>query len=149
MARYAVSNLLGLLGAVIGGAAGFYLYRWLLNQGYVGLMIPGAFLGLGCSLLARHPSLIRGLFCGFAGLFLTLFTFWQNMPPPLDPFMEFLKKVNDISTPMKVMGVLGTLIAFWLGKDAGLVGRSRRDEPGRSPAAAREPQPQPEQGEKV
>ena len=42
----------------------------------MGLMIPGAFLGLGCSLLARHPSIVRGVFCGIAALGLSLFTEW-------------------------------------------------------------------------
>ena len=149
MARYAVSNLLGLVGAAIGGVAGFYAYRWLLNQGYIGLMIPGAFLGLGCSLLARHPSMVRGVFCGIAGLFLTLYTFWCNMPPPLDPFAEFLKGANDLSQVTKLMGGLGTLIAFWLGKDAALAWRSRREEPSRAQVAEPQPHPQPEQGEKV
>ncbi len=53
MTRYLVSNLLGLVGAAIGGVAGFYIYRWVLSQGFIGGMIPGAFLGLGCSFAVR------------------------------------------------------------------------------------------------
>ena len=76
MPRHLISNLLGLVGAVIGGALGFYTFGWLLGQGFYGLMIPGALLGLGCSLLAQHPSTIRGILCGLAALGLGLYTEW-------------------------------------------------------------------------
>ena len=46
-----ISNVLGLVGAIVGGVLGFYTFGWLLSYGFYGLMIPGAFLGLGCSLL--------------------------------------------------------------------------------------------------
>ena len=58
MSRYLISNVLGLVGAIAGGVLGFYTFRWLLGQGFYGLIIPGAFLGLGCSLL-RTASLGR------------------------------------------------------------------------------------------
>ena len=67
--------------ARFGGVLGFYTFRWLLGQGFYGLMIPGAFLGLGCSLLAQHPSVVRGVFCGIAAFALSQFTEWYF---PLD-----------------------------------------------------------------
>ena len=124
MTRYLVSNLLGLVGAAVGGVLGFYAYNWLLSQGFVGLMIPGAFLGLGCSLLARHPSTARGLVCGVAGLFLSLFTHWYNAPTDLS-FLAFVKGAWDLLPVTKLMAGLGTFIAFWLAKDAGVPGRAR------------------------
>jgi hypothetical protein len=124
MSRYLISNLLGLVGAALGGVAGFYAYNWILTQGLVGLMIPGAFLGLGCSLLARHPSILRGIVCGIAGLFLSLFTHWYNAPTDAS-FLEFLKGAKDLLPITLLMAGLGTFIAFWLGKDAGLARRSR------------------------
>ncbi len=36
MPRYLISNLLGLVGAVIGGVLGFYTFRWLHGQGFYG-----------------------------------------------------------------------------------------------------------------
>ncbi len=59
MLRLVISNLLGLAGAAVGGVLGFYIFGWMFERGWYGLMIPGAFLGLGCSMLARHPSLAR------------------------------------------------------------------------------------------
>src|SRR5262245_61520359 len=71
-----ISNMLGLVGAIIGGVLGFYTFRWLVGHGFYGLAIPGAFLGLGCSLLARHSSIPRGIACGVAALVLSLYTEW-------------------------------------------------------------------------
>ena len=53
MARYAVSNLLGLVGAAIGGVAGFYTYRWILTKGFVGAddsrCVPGPGMQSACA----------------------------------------------------------------------------------------------------
>jgi hypothetical protein len=124
MSRYLISNLLGLVGATLGGVAGFYVYRWILNQGFIGGMIPGAFLGLGCSLLARHPSIPRGVVCGVAGLVLGFFTDWYTTITK-QTFWEYLLDMKSINQVILLTIAIGTLIAFWLGKDAGLAGRSR------------------------
>ena len=50
MPRLLISNMLGLVGALLGGVLGFYTFGWVLEHGFLGLMIPGALLGLGCSL---------------------------------------------------------------------------------------------------
>ena len=124
MPRYLISHLLGLVGALLGGAAGFYTYRWILSKGFIGGMIPGAFLGLGCSLLARHPSFARGVICGIAGLVLGFFTDWYTNDTD-DTFWVYLQNVQSINQVVLLTIVIGTFIAFWLGKDAGLAGRSR------------------------
>jgi hypothetical protein len=124
MSRYLISNLLGLVGAALGGVAGFYVYRWILHQGFIGGMIPGAFLGLGCSLLARHPSIARGVVCGAAGLGLGFFTDWYTTITQ-QTFWEYLLDAKSINQVILLTIALGTFIAFWLGKDAGLAGRSR------------------------
>ena len=56
MKRQLISNLLGLVGAAVGGVVGFYTFGWLEHYGFYGLAIPGSFLGLGCGLLAQHRS---------------------------------------------------------------------------------------------
>ena len=124
MPRYVISHLLGLVGAVIGGVAGFYTYKWLLSNGFVGGMIPGEFLGLGCSLLARHPSFARGAICGTAGLALGFFTDWYTTVTD-DTFWVYLQNFKSINQVYLLTIALGAFIAFWLGKDAGLSGRSR------------------------
>jgi hypothetical protein len=140
MQRYVISHILGLVGAAIGGVAGYYTYHWIYNQGFIGGMIPGAFLGLGCSLLARHPSLARGVVCGIAGLALGFFADWTTTDTT-NSFWGYLQNAKTINQVILLTIVVGAIIAFWLGKDAGLAGRSARGphagEPARPPEAPR------------
>jgi len=137
MSRLVISNLLGLAGAAVGGVVGYFIFGWLVGQGWYGLMIPGAFLGFGCSLLARHRSIARGIFCGIAALGLGLFAECRFRPFVADDsFQYFLAHVKDLSpVPTFLMLAIGTLIAFWVGKDAGFRGyvRPSRPEPASPP----------------
>ena len=58
--RQITSNLLGFIGAVVGGVLGYYTFLWIVDQGFYGMMIPGALLGLGCGLLSQHASHSEG-----------------------------------------------------------------------------------------
>ena len=51
-----ISNVLGLVGAIVGGVLGFYTFGWLFHYGFYGLMIPGAFPRAGVQ-LGGEPSL--------------------------------------------------------------------------------------------
>jgi hypothetical protein len=120
MPRRLVSNLLGLVGAIVGGVLGFYTFRWLLGQDYYGLMIPGAFLGLGCGLLSQHHSLTRGILCGVAALIFALFTEWWFRPFVADESLKhFMTHLTDLKPVTLLMAVVGAFIAFWVAKDAG------------------------------
>jgi hypothetical protein len=143
MRRLVISNLLGLVGAAAGGALGFGIFWWLWEQDYYGLMIPGALLGLGCSLLARHNSMVRGVLCGIAALGLALFSEWWLRPFDADTSLRyFLMHVKDLTPTTFLMAGIGALIAFWVGKDGGRAGSprtsTRRDEasPKKVPPAA-------------
>jgi hypothetical protein len=127
MPRHLISNLLGLVGAMVGGALGFYTFDWLRGQGFYGLMIPGALLGLGCSLLARHPSTVRGIVCGLAALGLGVYTEWHFFPFAKDDSLSyFLKNVGSLKPVTLLMIGVGALIAFWIGGDAGFSRLSTR-----------------------
>ena len=118
MARLVISNLLGLVGAIVGGVLGFYTFAWLEDKGFYGLAIPGAFLGLGCGMLSQHSSIPRGLLCGAGALGLSLFTEWKFHHFLVDNSFSYM--VNHISEKGPVtllMIALGTIIAFWVGKD--------------------------------
>ncbi len=121
MPRHLVSNLLGLVGAIVGGVLGFYTFGWLVYYGYYGLMIPGAFLGLGCSLAASHPSMIRGLLCGIAAVGLAIFTEWKYWPFAADESFSFLVTHLTSKGPVTLLMIgVGAFIAFWVGKDSGI-----------------------------
>ena len=120
MARLVISNLLGLVGAIIGGVLGFYTFAWLEDKGFYGLAIPGAFLGLGCGLLSRHNSIARGLLCGAAALGLSLFTEWKFHHFLVDNSFSYMVNHLYEKGPVTLLMIgLGTVIAFWVGKDGG------------------------------
>ncbi len=128
-----ISNLLGLVGAFVGGVLGFYTFGWLYSQGFYGLMIPGAFLGLGCGLLAQHHSVPRGVACGVAALILALLTEWRFFPFLADSSLSyFVQHLFDLKPVALLMAGIGALIAYWVGKDAGF----RWLPEGRRPAPA-------------
>jgi MFS family permease len=125
MPRLLISYLLGLVGAIIGGVIGFYTFAWLEDKGFYGLAIPGAFLGLGCGLLSQHNSITRGVLCGAGALGLSLFTEWKFHPFLVDnSFSYMVSHISEMRSVTLLMIVLGTVIAFWVGKDGGFRGLS-------------------------
>jgi hypothetical protein len=121
MPRHLVSNLLGLIGAIVGGVLGFYTFKWLEGHGFYGLAIPGAFLGLGCGLLSQHSSIPRGILCGVAALVLSLYAEWTFQTFVVDnSFSYMVTHLTDKSPVTLLMLAIGTIIAFWVGKDAGI-----------------------------
>ena len=137
MPRHLISDLLGLVGAAIGGTVGFYTFLWLLKQGYYGLIVPGAFLGLGCSVLANHRSVVRGIVCGVAAFALSQFADWYCTITD-ERFVEFIRNGRTLTPVTMLMTGVATFIAFWTGADAGIRGFSARG-PDARPAGEREP----------
>jgi hypothetical protein len=141
MPRRLVSNLLSLVGAIVGGVVGFYTFGWLVGQGFYGLMIPGALLGLGCGLAAQHHSVPRGILCGVAALPLALFSEGWFRPFEADPSLSFFAgHLADLKPLTWLMAVVGALIAFWIAKDPGFQWLPERPTPaptGRDSGASR------------
>src|ERR1700746_2246238 len=95
--RQVASCVLGLIGAVIGGALGYYIFMWIASQGFYGLMIPGALLGLGCSFLTQTRSHVLGLICAVAASALGLYSEWKFSPFVADnSFGYFLRHVTEL-----------------------------------------------------
>ena len=124
MLRHLISNLLGFVGAVVGGVAGILHVPLALETRFLRSDDPRCLPGLGCSLLARHPSNGRGSCAAWPLLGLGLFTEWRFRPFDADDsFQYFLTHVKDLSlVPTLLMIGIGALIAFWVGKDAGFRG---------------------------
>lgn len=113
---------LGLLGAVAGGAVGYFAFFLLARQGLYAMVLPGALLGLGCGALSGGKSNVLGVVCGLLGVLLGVFTEWRFAPFAADEsFSFFVTHLKDVRTMALVMIALGGLFAFWFGK-----GRERR-----------------------
>src|SRR5262249_44369444 len=58
-----MQSLLVLAGAVAGGVLGYFAFFWVAAQGFYGLIIPGALLGLGAG-IAKNRSVVLAVVCG-------------------------------------------------------------------------------------
>lgn len=107
--------VLGLVGAVIGGVAGFFAFQWILSQGFYALIIPPALLGLTAGFCARGRSVPLAVICGFAGLALAMFTEWNSFPWGNDKtFVYFLAHVTSLKPITLIMMVIGTIASYRL-----------------------------------
>jgi hypothetical protein len=133
------SNMLGLAGATVGGVLGYSIYAWIVGQGFYGLMIPGAMLGLGCSLLAQQRSLARGIVCGVAAVALGLYSEWRIFPFVADPSFTYLVTHIHLLKPLTLLMIgLGGAFGFWMGRDANpLFGEPDRPGPRTPPSNAK------------
>lgn len=134
MLNRVISTGLGLLGGVGGGLIGYHLFFWITRQGLYGLVIPGAFVGLGCGLLSRHRSALRGGVCALGALGLGLYTEWKFEPFIADDRFGYLVTHFFQLRPMtQLMIGIAVIVAFYLGKDAMIFptadeGKPRRDD---------------------
>jgi hypothetical protein len=112
-----VSLVLGLLGAVLGGALGYFVFLWGLRQGFYIIALPATLLGAGCGLLSRHRSIARGVLCGIAGLALGLYAEWRAFPFKADESLGyFLTHLKDLRPFTLLLIGLGGLLAFYFGQ---------------------------------
>lgn len=81
--------VLGVVGAVVGGVAGYYAFFWMIRQGFYALIIPAALMGLAGGYAIRGRSVPFALVCGVAGLALALFTEWRFAPFKKDPSLIY------------------------------------------------------------
>ena len=108
--------LRGLGGAIVGGALGYFLFRWLVSQGMYGIMIPGVALGLAAGFAARGKSQTLGIICGLAALALLIVSEWSVFPFAKDNSLGFFLTHLHHKQPMTLMMiVLGAAFAYWFG----------------------------------
>jgi hypothetical protein len=109
--------LLGLLGAAAGGAAGYFLFFLLTREGFYGLILPGAALGLGCGALLGGKSNAVGAACGVLALLLGIFTEWRFAPFIVDDSLWFfIAHLHELTLTTLVSIAVGGLFAFWFGR---------------------------------
>ncbi len=119
MSGTAISNLLGLVGAAIGGLVGVLAFEWILRQDFYAMILPGAMLGFGAELLARHRSRARGIACALAALILGIFAEWRAFPWAVDTSLGyFLGHLQELRPITWLMIAVGTFLAYRWGGDS-------------------------------
>src|SRR5262245_42179114 len=98
MRRFVISNLLGGVGAVAGGAIGLLIFLKLHSRGIIAPFVPGVMVGLGASALSWHRSSWRGLFCGIAAVGLGFLADWKSRlaGPGDEGFLSYLSHANQL-----------------------------------------------------
>jgi hypothetical protein len=118
MPRRILDAILGLVGAAIGGAVGYFAFFWILRYGFYAGVLPGALVGLGGGLLSRERSWLRGAILGLAGLALGLYAEWKFAPFVADESFTFMLTHILEKSPVKLFMLgLGAFFAFWWGRD--------------------------------
>lgn len=123
--------LLGIVGGIVGGAIGYFVFFLIARQGFYAIVLPGALLGLGCGFLSGIQSNALGVVCGLVALLLGFFTEWRFAPFIVDDsFAYFITHVHNLKSITLIMIALGGFCGFWFGKGrTGGVG-PRRSESG-------------------
>jgi len=112
---FALAALRGLVGAVVGGAIGWYGFHWLVGQGLLAPMLPGALVGLGCGMSSGWRSQTLGMLCGAGGLIIGLLAYWQVLILKDDSLSFFISHLHERSPQNLLMFGLGGLLAYWFG----------------------------------
>ncbi len=111
-----VAHARGLLGLVIGGVVGLLIFQWMVKQGFYGLAIPGAVMGLGCGYASRIHSPLLAALCGISAFFLTAYAEWKSFPFIDDEsFTYFLSHLHLLKGMTLIMFGLGIVFATWFG----------------------------------
>ncbi|MGB2821537.1 MAG: hypothetical protein WBF17_11185 [Phycisphaerae bacterium] len=109
--------LLGLLGAAVGGFLGYWLFFVIARQGFYGIVLPGALIGIGCGCLSGRKSNALGFICGAAGLLAGLLAEWRFAPFVADKSLwYFLTHLHRLRVVTQVLIALGAALAFWFGR---------------------------------
>lgn len=116
LSRPAAGVVLGLVGALVGGALGHLLFLAMAKRGYYAMVLPGALVRLGCGLLSGRRSVPLGAACGVIGLVVSVFTEWRHAPFVRDRSLSFfLKHLHKLSGVSLIMILVGAAFAFWFG----------------------------------
>jgi len=108
------SDALVLLGALIGGLAGYFLFHFLINQGFYGLMLPGGVLGIGAGVF-KTPNKYVSVVCGVMAAALGLVAEWSAFPFKADESLAyFLSHFYDLKPATLIMIAIGAGVGFWI-----------------------------------
>jgi hypothetical protein len=108
---------LGIVGAFVGGVAGWLLCSLMHQNGFYALALPGAGIGLGFALLSKRPMISGGVFCAVAAFAVSIF--WEGINRPFvvdDSLSYFFANLHELTPPTWLFVGLGTVLAYWFGQ---------------------------------
>jgi hypothetical protein len=109
--------LRGMAGAVIGAVLGWFAFGWLMNQGFYGLALPGALVGIVCGLISGGPSVTNGVLCTVIAAILGVVLEWRHRPFIADEsFGYFVTHLHELRGITWLMLGLGATFGFWFGR---------------------------------
>jgi hypothetical protein len=112
-----INWLLGLAGAIGGGALGFFVFFLLAREGFYGMILPGALVGIGCGALSGCQSNVLGLICCALACGLGIFTEWRYAPFNVDDsFSFFVAHLHDLSRTALISMAVGGFFGYWFGR---------------------------------
>jgi hypothetical protein len=115
-----INSARGLLGAALGGAAGYFVTGWLARQGFYAMALPGASIGLGAGLLVTKRCPGVAIFCGILALALGVFTEWKHFPFIRDGSLSyFIRHVGELRPLTLILIGLGTAAGYWFALGVG------------------------------
>jgi hypothetical protein len=106
-------NVFAFAGAIVGGLVGYLAFFWIVRQGFYGLILPGALLGLGAGIFPNRSTVLC-VICGFLALALGLLAEWRFEPFIKDEgLIYFLTHVHQLRPITLIMIAAGAFIGFW------------------------------------
>jgi hypothetical protein len=110
---------LAIAGAIAGGAAGFFVFLWLYNQGWYAAMLPGAALGAAGGALLKGRSIAFGVACALFALLLGVFSHWWIRIPDENEgagYFYLLMHPGHMSSVPLILIALGGVFGYWFGQ---------------------------------
>jgi hypothetical protein len=103
--------LRGITGIVAGAGSGLLIFKWLLSQGFYGLAIPGAMLGIGFSMAVRRRHWSLAISSAALAFFWGLYCQWSAFDRRAD-LSEFVSNLPQMSLWTWAMLLVGSAVAF-------------------------------------
>jgi hypothetical protein len=108
------ANVLAVLGALAGGALGYFAFFWIASQGFYALILPGGLLGLGAGIV-QNKSVLVAIVCGLLATALGVVTEYRFAPFVADDSLPyFVSHLFDLKPVTLIMIAAGGLIGFWV-----------------------------------
>lgn len=108
--------LKGVVGAILGAVAGYFLFVQLSSMGLYAFVLPGALIGIGCGWLAKTRSIVLMVVCFFLAIVTSTIGEWRSLHFVADPSLWFfVQHVHESRNGFAIIAIaLNAVVAAWL-----------------------------------